>query len=59
MLKWIKHYCSLKDVGGAFTDKVSGRSVRYYRDCYGKVFMKDSRWSIFAVPTTTGTDRRE
>ena len=49
MIKYIKSYFSLKVVGIGFTDAVSGKTVCYYEDCYGAVYMKDSRWSIFRV----------
>lgn len=50
MYKHIKSYLSLERIGYAFGDSVSGKSVYYYRDCYGDIWMKDNRWSFFAVP---------
>lgn len=50
MLKMIKSYLSLKRIAYAFTDSVSGKAVYYYEDCYGDVYLKDNRWSLFAVP---------
>lgn len=49
MVKYLKSYLSLACIGFAFTDVVSGKSVRYYRDCYGSLWLKDSRWSFFRV----------
>ena len=49
MLKLIKSYCSLKFVRHEFNDKVSGLRVSSYFDCYGDVWLKDSRWSFFRV----------
>ena len=51
MLKLIKHYFSLKYVCYSFTDRVSGKSVDIYVDCFGDYYLKDSRWSFFAVQT--------
>ena len=48
-MKWLKHYFSLKYDDFAFIDVVSRKMVCYYIDCYGKKFMKDSRWSLFEV----------
>ena len=50
MIKKIKSYLSLKRTAYAFTDSVSGKAVYYYEDCYGDIWMKDSRWGFFAVP---------
>ena len=49
MLRKIKSYLTLKRIGYAFSDSVSGKAVYYYEDCYGDVYMKDNRWSTFAV----------
>lgn len=35
--------------GFAFTDSVSGESVWYYRDAFGKRWMKNSKFGIFKV----------
>lgn len=38
------------DRGAAFTDIVSGKQVRYYRDRLGREWMADSGpWSLFRV----------
>jgi hypothetical protein len=47
MIRSIKSYLSLKRIGYAFTDTVDGRGVYYYRDCYGDIWMKNSRWGLF------------
>lgn len=49
MIKAIKSYLSLERIAYAFTDTVSGKVVYYYRDCYGDVWMKESRWGMFRV----------
>lgn len=49
MIKWIKSYLSLKKVADGWTDGVSGKTVSYYQDCFGDMYMKDSRWSFFGV----------
>ncbi len=50
MFKRIKSYFTLKETELAgFTDMVSGKQVRKYRDCYGDLWMKESRWALFAV----------
>lgn len=49
MIKAIKSYLSLKRIRDAFTDKVSGKVVCIYKDCYGNEWLKDSRWSFFKV----------
>lgn len=53
MIKTIKSYLSLEKIGYAFSDSVSGKAVNYYRDCYGKVWLKDSRWGLFRVLSKT------
>lgn len=35
--------------GCTFTDIVSGRLVRYWRDCYGRYWMAHTRWGWFRV----------
>lgn len=50
MLRNLKSYLTLSRTAYAFTDTVSGKAVYYYEDCYGDVYLKDSRWSLFAVP---------
>lgn len=38
------------DEGGRFTDVVSGKSVRRYRDRFGRKWLCDSgKWSLFRV----------
>ncbi len=51
LFKSIKSYFTLKKIATGFTDGVSGKTVCYYKDCYGDVWMKDSRWSFFGVKT--------
>jgi hypothetical protein len=51
MVRAIKSYLSLKRIGYAFTDKVDGAGVYYYKDCYGVVYLKNSRWGLFKVKT--------
>ena len=45
----IKSYFSLKFERYYFTDKVTGRPVNIYIDCYEVEYMKNSRWSFFKV----------
>jgi len=49
MIKKIKSYLTLKWQCSAFTDVVSGEMVSVYKDCYGELWLKDGRWSTFAV----------
>jgi hypothetical protein len=49
MLKTIISFCSLRVLKSEFTDTVSGQRVYSYCDCYGEVWLKDSRWSLFRV----------
>ena len=52
--KYIKSYLSLENKGYAFQDAVSGKSVFYYKDCYGDWYMKESRWSLFSARAFKG-----
>jgi hypothetical protein len=36
--------------GQAFTDTVSGFSVNYFTDRFGRRWLANHRWSIFRVP---------
>jgi len=49
MIKTIKSYFSLRFHHFAFRDAVSGKNVNVYIDCYGDLWMKDGRWSLFRV----------
>jgi hypothetical protein len=49
MIRSIQSYLSLRWVENLFTDHISGKTVALYEDCYGKRYMKDSRWSLFKV----------
>lgn len=49
MIKNIKSYFSLEFQYHAFVDVVSGNDVCVYVDCYGDLYMKDSRWAFFSV----------
>lgn len=49
MKNLLKHYFSLKFRGFAFNDIVTGEAVFYYEDCFGEIWMKNSRWSFFRV----------
>lgn len=49
MIKAIKSYFTLKYHYYAFTDVVSGKPVSVYYDCYGDLWLKDGRWSLFRV----------
>ncbi len=49
LIKWFKSYFTLQKVGEGWTDGVSGKTVSYYKDCFGEVYMKDSRWALFRV----------
>ena len=53
-MKSIRSYFTLKYTGHAFTDTVSGKGVKYYRDCFGDVWMKESRWGLFRVKKNEG-----
>ena len=54
MIKRLKSYLSLERIGYAFTDIVEGKGVYYYRDCYGRVYMKNSKWALFSVAVENG-----
>ena len=49
MIQSIKSYLSLRWVENLFIDSVSGSTVALYEDCYGKRYMKESRWGLFKV----------
>lgn len=49
MIKLIKSYFTLKHHYVAFIDNVSCKPVSVYVDCYGDLWLKDSRWSLFKV----------
>jgi len=49
MIKAVKSYFTLQFHYSAFTDVVSGKMVNVYVDCYGDLWLKDSRWSLFKV----------
>lgn len=51
MIKYIKSYFTLREIGFAFKDCISGKDVKYYRDCYNVIWMKDNRWAFFRVPS--------
>jgi hypothetical protein len=48
-MRSIRSYFTLTRIGYAFTDLTAGRSVYYYEDCYGDIWLKTSRWSLFRV----------
>lgn len=54
MIKKIISYFTLVKVADGWTDGVSGKTVAYYKDRFGDVYMKDSRWSFFVVKVNTG-----
>ena len=49
MIKYLKSYFSLKYMEYAFKDVVVGRNVNKYKDCFGHVYLKHSRWGLFRV----------
>ena len=49
MIKAIKSYFTFRYHYSAFRDVVSGKMVNVYIDCYGDLWMKDSRWALFRV----------
>lgn len=49
MLNALRSYLSLRWVENLFTDHISGKQVSLYEDCFGKRYMKDSRWGFFKV----------
>ncbi len=49
MIKSIKSYFSLEYHYDSFRDVVSGKMVSVYCDCYGDLWLKDSRWALFKV----------
>lgn len=52
-MKWLKSWMTMKRIGYAFTDAVSGEGVHYYIDCYGQKWMAGfSRWG-FRVKSST------
>ena len=48
-MKALRSYLTLKRIGVAFYDPIEHLPVYYYKDCYGDVYMKNSRWSFFKV----------
>lgn len=51
MLKDIQSYFSLKQLPiPPWRDSVSGDMEFYFEDCFGDVYMKTSKWSLYAVP---------
>ena len=49
IIKKIKSYLTLEFQYHDFMDAVSGKMVNVYIDCYGDLYMKDSRWALFSV----------
>lgn len=49
IIREIKSYLTLKYEYQSFRDMVSGKMVSVYSDCYGDLWLKDSRWSLFKV----------
>ena len=48
-MKVLRSYLTLKRIGEGFYDPIEGLPVYYYKDCYGDVYMKHSRWALFSV----------
>lgn len=48
-MKAIISYLTLKLIGFAFTDIVTGEPVYKYRDCFNEVWLKNSRLAFFRV----------
>lgn len=51
LIQWFMNTRTLERIGYAFTDIVVGKPVYYYRDRDGVVWLKNSKWSTFAVRT--------
>lgn len=49
MIRAIKSYLSLTKQYDSFVDVVSGKTVSVYCDCFGDLYLKDSRWALFKV----------
>ena len=49
MREMLKSYFTLKYQYEAFTDAISGKRVCVYVDCFGELWMKESRGSFFRV----------
>ena len=49
MFKKIRSYFTLNYLHSCFTDTVSGELVCMYVDCYGDMYLKNGRWSLFRV----------
>jgi hypothetical protein len=47
---WLTGGRPMKHVGYAFTDKVTGREVHYFRDDIGLNWMAEHAWAFFRVP---------
>ena len=48
-MKKIRSYFTLKFHYSAFQDRISGKKVCMYVDCFGDLYLKDNRWSFFSV----------
>lgn len=46
---WLTDGRPMRRVGRAFTDKVTGREVNYYRDDIGLNWLAEGAWSLFRV----------
>lgn len=46
---WLVGGRPMQRLGFAFTDKVSGKPVFYWRDAFGREWMAEHRWAWFRV----------
>lgn len=46
MIRWLKSRLSMKPMEFVFTDVVNGRSVWYYRDCFGGMWLAQGRFGF-------------
>lgn len=46
----------MKREGFAFVDLISGKSVCYYSDAFGRRWLAKGPWSLFRVQTVGGTN---
>ena len=45
----IKSYFTLEFHYKAFYDSIGGKQVNMYVDCFGDLYLKDGRWSLFKI----------
>lgn len=47
--RFFKYLKPMTFEGYAFTDGISGKRIYYYRDAFGKRWMKEGRFGLFKV----------